>query len=1186
MAAEYAKYGVTDGMLINEREGRSCGVIVKGWPGWCFAAITRGWKVKLIIVKDNEWEEEIKVWFPAAKVINWSEVVMGEISSIQVDVWFTDMDPPRKLNVWVTETLFIVTMRRARSVPQDWKYQAITLMHRNCGGVTTGEWTLYIYSRSNSPVLSPVGKVAGRDLSTILNTKLEGMPCPKPPAFKGNDCGVHEVRPKTYHGGGLLPWGATNAKVVAPCIFSSTGWVRRQLAGSEVLKALDIPDELEGILASKQIKAICHDTTLLPLKVAIRIIDALPNQHTGLPEPPTMKRPKLGSSNTPPLSCSEVPDQGAVACAVDRNAKATKSDDAAVPEFLWDRAISPSLDPAIVASLGVIRKTAHRWWNRRLEREFFSWFRSEYPLVCIISLVCNNPHHRNSVRVQRDWDAGMDCLRRSRGSNWWEWSDGSRPYYWRWPIEYREIIRDGLPIWELDTLPTWLVPQRGEKVPYMHAAVRAKLIVVRGRRYIIPGTVRSLTFLFAVPKGEHDIRLVYDGTKSGLNRSVWAPWFPLPTIETHLRCVEAGSFMGDIDIGEMFLNFMLHPRMQQYAGVDVTPFFPEELGPDRQLIWEHWGRCGMGFLFSPYQAVQGVLFADMQIRGDRFNPSNVFRWDRVILNLPGSETYSPSRSWVYKIRSDGALASDFTIYVDDVRTMGSTAEDERLAARAVASTLNSLGLQDAARKRREGSQTPGAWAGSIVLTSDGMVSIAVSQERWDKSRMILTWLHDHITSGLPIPFKTLESHRGFLIYIVRTYPAINPYLKGIHLTLDSWRPWRKDDGWRMTLAEMRAVLQDNPDFDSVGTGEKAPALVHPVPRLQFDIEALLQLFSSESPPRRHMRLSSSAVAVYQFGDASGAGFGSSLFVNGSLYYRHGQWTSAFSDESSNFRELANLVHAIEEAHSKGLLENSELFVFTDNSAAEGAFYKGTSPSRRLFELVLRLRTLQMSGSLALHVIHVAGKRMIAQGTDALSRGITTAGVMAGMEFSSFVPLHLSVQERQDPCILHQWVTSWAGDAFWLAPEDWFLPKLVDSPCVWTPPPAAADAALDQLGKWIHMRPSNTSHIFIAPRLMTSRWRKFLGKACDLVFTVPIGTDIWHYSQFEPLIVGISFPLSRHKPWRLRGTPMLESVERALREVPQATAGWGGCILRELFLTTRSLDSMSTGMVRKMLHPAG
>jgi hypothetical protein len=183
--------------------------------------------------------------------------------------------------------------------------------------------------------------------------------------------------------------------------------------------------------------------------------------------------------------------------------------------------------------------------------------------------------------------------------------------------------------------------------------------------------------------------------------------------------------------------------------------------------------------------------------------------------------------------------------------------------------------------------------------------------------------------------------------------------------------------------------------------------------------------------------------------------------------------------------------------------------------------------------------------------------MIAQGTDALSRGITMTGVMAGMEFSLFVPLHQSVQDRQDPAFIHDWIRAWAGDSNWLSPEEWFKPQAVLAPCIWAPPPAAADVALDQLGKWIHMHPSNTTHIVVIPRLMTSRWHKILGKICDLIFTIPTETDLWAHSQFEPLLVGIALPLCRHKPWRLRGTPLLESVERVLRDMPEATCGWGG-----------------------------
>jgi len=94
--------------------------------------------------------------------------------------------------------------------------------------------------------------------------------------------------------------------------------------------------------------------------------------------------------------------------------------------------------------------------------------------------------------------------------------------------------------------------------------------------YISPGPMISLTSYFSVPKGDSDIRLMYDGTKSSLNNSLWAPWFPLPTIESHLRSVEASTYMGDIDISEMFLNFMLHPRLQPYARIDLTPYFGKE----------------------------------------------------------------------------------------------------------------------------------------------------------------------------------------------------------------------------------------------------------------------------------------------------------------------------------------------------------------------------------------------------------------------------------------------------------------------------------------------------------------------------------------------------------------------------------------------------------------------------------
>ena len=196
--------------------------------------------------------------------------------------------------------------------------------------------------------------------------------------------------------------------------------------------------------------------------------------------------------------------------------------------------------------------------------------------------------------------------------------------------------------------------------------------------------------------------------------------------------------------------------------------------------------------------------------------------------------------------------------------------------------------------------------------------------------------------------------------------------------------------------------------------------------------------------------------------------------------------------------------------------------------------------------------------------------------------------MSGHSFHTFVPLHLSALERQEPSLFHDWVHSWYGsptDCLWTSPSDWFTTAHHHGRCIWIPPPAAAAAMLDQLGMAIHKRPHHT-HLVLIPRLMTSKWRKMLGKVCDLVFTVPVGADIWGVSQYEPLIVGLSFPLIKHRPWRLRDTPMLARVAGLLRELPETSPQWGGHLLRELCLKTRTLDALPAGMVRHLLHPDG
>ena len=80
----------------------------------------------------------------------------------------------------------------------------------------------------------------------------------------------------------------------------------------------------------------------------------------------------------------------------------------------------------------------------------------------------------------------------------------------------------------------------------------------------------SVTYMFTVPKGLFDWRIVYNGTLSGLNTALWTSHFGLLTIRHTLRSLMDGYVQCDMDVSEMFLNFWLHTVLRPYAGVDVS----------------------------------------------------------------------------------------------------------------------------------------------------------------------------------------------------------------------------------------------------------------------------------------------------------------------------------------------------------------------------------------------------------------------------------------------------------------------------------------------------------------------------------------------------------------------------------------------------------------------------------------
>ena len=196
-----------------------------------------------------------------------------------VAVWFSDIDPPRPLQLWTSGAKLIITQRRARHVVGNhWLMFPIVLSHSKCGGITDGNGTLCVYSNCGLQLGSlSESSVSGRNLLSVLDSMAAGCPCTAPPPVSCLDMPiVLRQRANIFHCNGLLPWAERKALVTSPSVFSPTKWVRRRFTTCELLHILDVPDPILTILPERHQSTLIHDIAFLPLKVVLQLIDKLP----------------------------------------------------------------------------------------------------------------------------------------------------------------------------------------------------------------------------------------------------------------------------------------------------------------------------------------------------------------------------------------------------------------------------------------------------------------------------------------------------------------------------------------------------------------------------------------------------------------------------------------------------------------------------------------------------------------------------------------------------------------------------------------------------------------------------------------------------------------------------------------------------------------------------------------------
>jgi hypothetical protein len=1240
---------------------RSCGVVFEDVPLWLWSLRASDF-TKIWVTPESAIRLQTVFW--STWVHFETKLVISDAATpaSNVDVWFVsgswDFLEAQCFQKSTTVIMWLFpTSRRkpANSTVTRWT----RIAHSQVGGTTTmsgvfGFQQMRIpFTLESDPIL--------RTIDHILKYSERPIPCSpdwSQPHYRPLDrISVHRL----------------DQPVVYPSYFSRTGWGYRQLLPMELGHAFDLPPFVlweEGFgrrIVPVQLLRVIADQTLASLSVGTdgdREMQLLTCRKTAL----TSIAASVPGDRVYLEGIQKwLPGNWADGHIADR---AVKADNARIDFSPWHRRISLVL-PCSDLSIERCEKFNLRCWRRALFKSFVAYLIDTYGANWEVL----SRHHRvagkrpqagasncasgdgivwgsalpsakkrrrleygsqdskggigllakrnvASVDLEQlatDLERGRAVLSQVLASSWWDWKRGSSLLFWRWNGKAQCVAaRDGIEIFVQSPLPQGRRIKSTKRVDTVtRALVSEKIVGMLHRSYLETGFVSNALHFFAVPKGDSDVRVVFDGTSSGLNETLWCPNFYLPTARAAALNISYTSWMSDMDCGEMFHNFPMDKRIRKCAGLQMDQLAPRAEWSNSSYL--RWSRLFMGMRPSPYLAVRHYYWAEEFAKGDPSLKGNPMGFNQIVLNLPGMLSYDPSLPKVMKWNEvANAIAGDVITFVDDIRISGFSKENCWAVHRQFASRIQYLGMQDAPRKFRPPSQhQAGAWTGTIFRITSDTITKSVSSEKWIKGTSIVRRLGEAVAGqvdGRPmLNRKMLERETGFLNHLSMTFEQITPYLKGFYLSLNSWRLGRDLEDWKVSGKEWNRILIDRFHNGSITEEELevgllksqsngAPLEVRASPRFASDIRALNSIFmSSGDPPKVSLRSRQIITVIFGFGDASGSGLGSTFTCGAGFTFRIGIWGSSEKPESSNWKEFTNVVEALEEEGAEGNLVNAEIFMFTDNSTVEACASKGSSTSKKLLDLIIRLQTLTTRLGIRIHIFHVAGTRMIAQGTDGVSRGYLAQGVMAGESMRVHIPIYLSAVERS-PKLL-PWIMSWtSSDAILLDALGWFQkghdidgwrscsdgfsrPILSEKghTFIWSPPPFAAEVALAELRK-ARIKRQTSSHVFICPRLCMSLWQRQLFKCADFVFEVPAGSQIWSSDMHEPLLIGLLFPFLRVKPWQLRGTPKMHAVGRELRSLFQDKEVDPSDFLRKFWRTaSMEVQHMPERVVWRVLH---
>jgi hypothetical protein len=288
-----------------------------------------------------------------------------------------------------------------------------------------------------------------------------------------------------------------------------------------------------------------------------------------------------------------------------------------------------------------------------------------------------------------------------------------------------------------------------------------------------------------------------------------------------------------------------------------------------------------------------------------------------------------------------------------------------------------------------------------------------------------------------------------------------------------------------------------------------------------------------------------------FGDGSGSGLGGTVQIldqDGecpTMEAWMGTWRPCVHSFSSNWKELRTLVHTLErEIGGNGRLEGATLFYFTDNLVTYYIVSSGSSGSPELHKLLHRLKSLELTLTIRLEVVHVPGTHMIDQRTDGLSRGLRLAGgrfkrspkdevcrIFEGVPVTP-ATIQWALHVTQSFC-QHSTVTFMDGL------EPWSFYDIGGCATLWFPAPEWAHQLIDRLASAWTEYPWTTEVFLVIPRVFQRDWGRVSKHVVELgTFAAEVIPDYGGTTDIPCVLL--------HLPCYVRSLPPPRTPSRPVR----------------------------------------